>query len=137
MNKRIMIALVLAFVTLLTASAQNKIDKLVERFSATGRCSFTSAVKRNPSTRRVEKVVKELEIASDPAKELYDAFMEELKTGATKLAVKDDKTTIILKCQTQKTNRIYMLKVDGNLLTEGPKHYIRPEAKVTIIIRMK
>lgn len=82
-------------------------------------------------------MVKELEIAGDPAKELYDAFMEELKTGATKLAVKDDKTTIILKCQTQKTNRIYMLKVDGNLLTEGSKHYIRPEAKVTIIIRMK
>lgn len=135
--KRITITLMLALATLLSASAQNKIDKLVERFSATGRCSFTSAVERNPNTRRVEKVVKVLEIAGGPAKQLYDTFMEELKTGATQITCKDDKTTIILKCQTPKTNRVYMLKVDGTLLTEGPKNYYMPEAKVTIIVRVK
>ena len=39
------------------AMAQNSIDRMVKQHSTTGKSTFTSAVERDPATRKVVKVV--------------------------------------------------------------------------------
>ena len=62
MIRRLILILFFTLGTLLAAMAQNSIDRQVERYSAIGQSRFTSAVERDPRTRRVQKVVKVLEL---------------------------------------------------------------------------
>lgn len=136
--KRLLFAILVAMVCTLSATAQNKIDRMVEQYSAVGNSKFTSAVERNPRTRRVEKIVKVLEVSGDLAKEFYYEFLKELETnGINKLAVKDGKTTVAFTREDQKSNRVYMLKVDGPPILGGLKYAHWPDVKVTIIVRIK
>ncbi len=56
MKKTACILLFLAGMAL-PAMAQNSIDRMVKQHSTTGKSTFTSAVERDPATRKVVKVV--------------------------------------------------------------------------------
>ena len=81
MIRRLILILFFTLGTLLAAMAQNSIDRQVERYSAIGQSRFTSAVERDPRTRRVQKVVKVLELYDKGVKALIDAFKAESSNG--------------------------------------------------------
>ena len=111
--KKYIITFIVCLLTTLAAKAQNSIDNLVERYSSSGGSSFTTAVKRNPQTQKVVKVVKTLETDNGEGNTFYRAYNEH--------------TTLLVVEKPQQT-RIYMLK--RNNANYG-------QVKVTIIIQPK
>ena len=128
MKKKRMFMLLMLLCQLTMISAQNQIDQMVEKFSATGDCTFTSAVERDPKTRRIVKVVKVLELGNTSVSRFKAAFEAERNTGTYRVKTEGDEVTIVLSTNNSKTNRIYMLKYEK----EG-KYF--SEAKITIIIK--
>ena len=127
--KRLTLLLCLFAAFIAQATAQNKIDQMVDKFAATGDCTFTSVVKRNTKTKRVEKVVKILTTEGKSVGYLRSAFEEEARNGTLTEKREDGVTTMVLTTQDSKPNRIYMLSIEDEK--------IRPKIKTTIIIRMK
>ena len=114
----------------LMATAQNSIDRMVEHFSTVGGSSFTTAVKRNPKTRKVEKVVKRLTTTGAQGHQFVSTFKEEAarqRNVVTTMA--DGYTTMIVGGEGDKQNRVYTLRYKGNGYSG--------EVTVTIIINMK
>ena len=111
--KRLTLLLCLFAAFIAQATAQNKIDQMVDKFAATGDCTFTSVVKRNTKS----------------VGDLRRAFEEEARHGTLTEKREDGVTTMVLTTQDSKTNRIYMLSIEDEK--------IRPKIKTTIIIRMK
>ncbi|MCR4764581.1 MAG: DUF5024 domain-containing protein, partial [Bacteroidaceae bacterium] len=66
-------------ITTLSISAQNAIDKAVDEYSSIGKSTFTSAVERDPQTRKVLKVVKVLKPTDTTINRLRRASLEEQK----------------------------------------------------------
>lgn len=64
-----------------TAMAQNRIDALVDHFAAIGSATFTSVIKRNPQSKKVEKVVKVLRLESVSCRQMIEAFRSERNNG--------------------------------------------------------
>ncbi len=112
-----------------SAMAQNRIDQLVENFSTLGSAKFTSVIDRDPKTRRVQKVVKVLEMRGTQAGKFREAFKEESHTGNYSEQQEGDKKTFVLLCENPKEHRIYMLRQEGRTVP----HF----AKITIIIKKK
>lgn len=123
-------ACILLFLTgmALPAMAQNSIDRMVKQHSTTGKSTFTSAVERDPATRKVVKVVNILKSKDMDAQPFKKAFEKEAKTADSKLTVSKDLTTLVLTTESQGNPRIYMLKYD-------PDNVIGVE--VTIIVNYK
>ncbi len=129
MPKRFALILLTMFVCLV-AGAQNSIDRMVERYSTVGGSSFVTAVKRNPKTRKVEKVVKRLTASGWQNRKFIDTFKEEArhqKDVVTSTA--DGYTTMIVTVEGAKQNRIYTLRYRN----EG----YSGDVTVTIIVNMK
>ncbi len=127
MRKRIYIALcLLCFTTFLRA--QNSIDEVVDNFSTVGSSTYTSAIERDPQTRRVIKVVKTLETRGKVVSDLIDAFNKERETGSFSRKEENDEVTMILATENKSGNRVYMFQCRD-------KGY--PWGKATIIIRPK
>lgn len=80
--KKYIITFIVCLLSTLAAKAQNSIDNLVERYSSSGGSSFTTAVKRNPQTQKVVKVVKTLETDNGEGNTFYRAFKREARTEA-------------------------------------------------------
>lgn len=129
MRKRI-IALIMFIGTIACAWAQNSIDALVEQYSTVGSSTFTSAVERDPKTRKVMKVVKVLEMSGVNYKKFISAFKKEASKGDFREKREEDSTTMILTTQNAKAHRIYMLKHDNI-------NNAYSEMKITIIIKYK
>lgn len=110
--------------------AQNAIDKAVEEYSSIGKSTFTSAVERDPNTRKVLKVVKVLQPTDITINRLRRAFLEEQKNGQFSLVTNEEEETMTLTVENEKENRVYMMQYTrrGASFTNG---------KVTIIIRYK
>ena len=119
----------LAITATTNVAAQNKIDDMVDKFSAVGNSTFTSVVERNPTTHQVEKVVKVLTLYGTQATKMRSVFKQESNKGTFSEKSEDGIITMILTTVTSSSNRIYMLKM------ESEKYY--PNAKVTIIIKIK
>lgn len=129
MAKRYLLTLLLVLASMV-ATAQNSIDRMVERYSTVGGSSFVTAVKRNPKTRKVEKVVKRLTTHSPQNGRFVSAFKEEAahqKDVVTSTA--DGYTTMIISVEGAKQNRIYTLRYKGGGYAG--------EVTITIIINMK
>lgn len=126
--KKTLLTLIVCLLAAIPAAAQNKIDRLVEKYSTVGSSQFTSVVKRNPQTRQVEKVVKVLKINQGKVKELREAFMEESSTGTFREKKEDGQTTLLLTVETPQAVRIYML--------EYGSHPGLTQTKTTIIVKM-
>ena len=114
----------------LALSAQNAIDKAVDEYSSIGKSSFTSAVERDPNTRKVLKVVKVLQPTDITINRLRRAFLNEQKNGQFSLVTNEEEETITLTVESSKENRVYMMQYirRGASFTNG---------KVTIIIKYK
>ena len=132
MNKKIKILLCMLgmLFTTLAISAQNSIDKAVDEYSSIGKSTFTSAVERDPKTRKVLKVVKVLQPTDITINKLRKAFLQEKENGQFSIMVNDEEETMTLTVENEKENRVYMIKYANrrSLFTNG---------KVTIIIRYK
>lgn len=105
-------AVLLAACTAVTAAAQNSIDRLASEFSVSGG-SYTSVVKRNPETRKVEKVVKELVTDMSPAVtgRFEKAFRDEAETGTLiNMNQNTGKHTMILTVDTKESTCVYMMR---------------------------
>lgn len=113
--------------------AQNSIDNLVDKYSSVGRSKFTSAVERDPNTRKVQKVVKVLELYENGIKKLINAFRWEASTGNFSEKREKDGLTLVLTIQKGKQNRVYMLRGYGGY--GGENSYDR--CKVTVIVKYK
>ena len=116
--------------TTLAISAQNSIDKAVDEYSSIGKSTFTSAVERDPKTRKVLKVVKILQPTDLSINKLRKAFLQEQENGQFSIMVNDEEETMTLTVENEKENRVYMMKYVNHRssFTNG---------KVTIIIRYK
>ncbi len=124
------VLILLMLLVSVVATAQNSIDRMVEQFSTVGGSSFVTAVKRNPKTRKVEKVVKRLTTSGPQGRKFVNTFKEEAarqKDVVTSSA--DGYTTVIVTVACAKQNRIYTLRYKG----EG----YNGEVTVTIINNMK
>ncbi len=127
MNYRLI--LLIAWILLLTPPmrAQNSIDNMVEEYSTVGGSRFTSAVERDPKTRRVKKVVKQLHVDGVNAKRFISGFKREAKRHRhTVTNTKNGQTTMTLVTDNKQGTRIYMLKYDN------PSYM--PSASITIVI---
>ena len=113
-----------------SASAQNEIDRLVDKFSTVGWSTFTSAVERDPKTHRIIKTVKTLETNGQNIGALKKAFENEAHTGNFSKKREDDVTKMVLTVQAEKTNRVYMLNYSSN-------GHVIYDGKTTIIVKVK
>lgn len=118
--KRLVLASILAVISATPAAAQNRIDELTDKFSTFGNSNYTSVVARNPKTKKVEKVVKELTIynsISQAHKQYERAFLEEGKNDnlLINLNQNTDKHSMILTVKELQYTCVYMMRgVDGN-----------------------
>mgnify|MGYP002624040677 FL=1 len=117
-------------ITTLSISAQNAIDKAVDEYSSIGKSTFTSAVERDPQTRKVLKVVKVLQPTDITINKLRKAFLNEQENGQFSIMSNEQEETMTLTVENPKENRVYMMKYTnrGASFANG---------KVTIIIRYK
>ncbi|MBR2161227.1 MAG: DUF5024 domain-containing protein [Bacteroidaceae bacterium] len=127
MRKRIYIALcLLCFSAWLRA--QNSIDEVVDNFSTVGSSTYTSAIERDPQTRKVVRVVKTLETRGQVVSDLIRAFQKERETGTFSRKEENEEVTMILATENEGGNRVYMLQYSGRGYHRG---------KATIIIKPK
>jgi len=107
--KTFICTLVMLFATL-TLSAQNAIDKAVDEYSSIGKSTFTSAVERDPKTRKVLKVVKVLQPTDLTINKLRRAFLDEQENGQFSIMTNDEEETMTLTIENEKENRVYMMQ---------------------------
>lgn len=111
MRYRILFILLLMGTIALPTGAQNAIDKMIDNYSVVGGSTFTTAVERNPSTRKVEKIVKRLHVNGVRANEFVRRFKSEAKQYRNVVETrKDGETTMTLIDKGKSGSRIYMLK---------------------------
>lgn len=119
--------LILSLLFCLNATAQSRIDELVENLSANGNVTFTSIVTRNKKTRAVEKVIKHAEIAGN-ARQFIAAFEEECKKNDY-LEKSDGSTkTINITVDGKKEKRTYIIQYNWRS---------KQNAVITIIVNFK
>lgn len=130
---RILMMLLFLTAAAMGAGAQNSIDALVEKYSGVGRSTFTSAVERDPATRKVQKVVKVLKKSGQGGDHsaFRNAFRKEASTGTFEESSDGEYITMLLTVENPKATRIYMLKYKQN----HPAGTL--SMQVTIIIKYK
>lgn len=127
---------IFAFLSALAAStfAQNSIDRLVENYSSVGQSKFTSAVERDPKTRKIQRVVKVLELTNADINRFAAAFKREAATGDFTERRTDGGLTLVLTVRGKGQNCVYMMKCTS------PYSYERNStryafAKITVIVK--
>lgn len=137
--RRLTLTTLCALLCVTAALAQNRIDRKIDHRTGSGASNFTSVVKRNPDTRKVEKVVKVLTVGGWEANGFTDAFYAEAHTGSF-TEKRDEATgsvTLLLTVSTAKAERIYML--EGRVprpYAKEAKPYVG-SAKITVIVVYK
>ena len=129
-----MITALLLVLAVAQAAAQNSIDRMMDNYSSRGSSRYTSAVERDPATRRVRKVVNVLELRDIGIDKFIDAFRREAATGNFTEKRAEGSLTLMLTVRGARQNRIYMLRCTG------PYAWRRSEtlynsAKVTVIVK--
>ena len=130
MKIKVLLCMLGMLFTTLVISAQNSIDKAVDEYSSIGKSTFTSAVERDPKTRKALKVVKVLQPTDMSINKLRKAFLQEQENGQFSIMVNGEEETMTLTVENEKENRVYMMQYANRRtsFTNG---------KVTIIIRYK
>ena len=116
------------------AVAQNSIDRMMDNYSSRGTSRFTSAVEREPKTRKVLKVVNVLELRHDGVGEFVDAFRREAATGDFTERRTEDGLTLMLVVRGKRQNRIYMIRCTAPYTPER-RDTGYAKAKITVIIK--
>lgn len=137
MTGRIITTVLTLFCAVMLATAQNRIDKMAEDFSSVGSGKFTSVIERNPNSRKIEKVVKELEINNTrQISEFISAFKKEADSGDYSEKSDGHSYILMLTTSSPRHNRIYMIRCEQPLNPHS-RNMRYAYAKVTIIIRYK
>ena len=131
----LLLVVVLAMMTSI-ASAQSKIDDLVDRYSTSTTSKYTSAVERNPKTREVVKVVKILEMNYCNVATFVNAFKNDDSNSDLSESRSNNDLVMTRTMRGKKQNRIYMLKADGYYNKYGLTK-ARSHCMVTVIIKYK
>lgn len=85
--------------TVASATGQTKIDQMLDKMSMLGEVTYSSIVKRNKNTKKIEKVVRQARIKGVRAYSFIKEFdrlaeqhsvMETVKDGVTRLVVIDE-----------------------------------------------
>lgn len=145
MKLRTIICTLALLCTSLALSAQNAIDKAVDEYSSIGKSTFTSAVERDPQTRKVLKVVKVLQPTDLTINKLRRAFLDEQENGKFSIVSNDKEETMTLTVENEKENRVYMLQYVnrepfpeiGGVVHTRSSYASFTDGKVTIIIKYK
>ncbi|MBO7418970.1 MAG: DUF5024 domain-containing protein [Bacteroidaceae bacterium] len=130
MTLRTLLCTLALLFTSLALSAQNAIDKVVDEYSSIGKSTFTSAVERDPQTRKVLKVVKVLQPTDITINKLRKAFLDEQGNGQFSIVTNEEEETMTLTVENLKENRVYMMQYRHRGATFN-------NGKVTIIIKYK
>jgi len=115
----------------IAAQAQNSIDELVDNISTLGSSKFTSVVERDPKTRRINKVVKVLQVPGIQVGKLRKVFLKEKDSGNFSHTKDNREETMTLTVESSERVRIYMLRME----THG--QYTYSSGKVTVIVKNK
>lgn len=115
----------------IAAQAQNSIDELVDNISTLGSSKFTSVVERDPKTKRINKVVKVLQVPGIQVGKLRKAFLKEKDSGNFSHTKDNREETMTLTVESSERVRIYMLRME----TYG--QYTYSSGKVTVIVKNK
>jgi len=131
--KRYIILWLISLTTVVSVSAQNRIDRFVDNESTIGRSKFTSVVERDPKTQAVVRVVKVRELTRCiDINTCQGIFEAENKTGRFSHNIDaDDRHTLLLAVEGKQQDHIYMLQYTGKQPMQGH------DGKVTIVIKMK
>ena len=131
--KRYIILWLISLAAMVSASAQNRIDRFVDNESTIGRSKFTSVVERDPKTQEVVRVVKVRELTRGiDINTCQGIFEAESKMGRFSHNIDaDDRHTLLLAFEGKQQDRIYMLQYTGKQPMQGQ------DGKVTIVIKMK
>lgn len=115
------------------ALGQNSIDRLIDDCSLVGRSKLTSAVERDPKTRKIQKVVKVLELSDADIRNFSAAFRREKDTGDFTETRTENGITMVLTVRGKGQNRVYALRGDSPYSTRktGKRYSL---VKVTVII---
>ena len=117
-----------------SAFSQNSIDRLVENHSSVGQSKFTSAVERDPKTRKIQRVVKVLELTNADISRFAAAFRREAATGDFTEWRTDDGLMLVLTVRGKGQNRVYMMKCTGPY-AYGRKATRYSFTKITVIVK--
>lgn len=136
MNIRKMIIMALLFVmATVNATAQNRIDNMMENYSSRGTSRYTSAVERNPKTRKVQKVVNVIELNNHIGiNDFINAFRQESKSGNFIERHTENGLILMLTIRGERNNRIYMINCTGAYTPARQKTNYR-KAKISAIIK--
>ena len=99
-----------------------------------GQSKFTSAVERDPKTRKIQRVVKVLELTNADISRFTAAFKHEAATGDFTERRTDDGLTLVLTVRGKGQNRVYMMKCTGPY-AYGGKTTRYSFTKVTVIVK--
>ena len=132
--RRIIITAVILVTSMVNVAAQNRIDEMIENYSSRGTSRFTSAVERDPKTRKVLKVVNVLELNHIGISEFINAFGQDSKSGNFTEKYTEDELTLMLTVRGERQNRIYMMNCSGayNRMQRNTRY---SKAKITVIIK--
>ena len=131
--KRYIILWLISLTTVVSVSAQNRIDRFVDNESTIGQSKFTSVVERDPKTQEVVRVVKVRELTRGiDINTCQGIFEAESNAGRFSHSIDaDDQQTLLLAIEGKHQDRIYMLQYTGKQPMQGQ------DGKVTIVIKMK
>lgn len=96
-----------------TLGAQNRIDELMDNYTSVGSSVFTSAVERDPATRKVQKIVKSLTLRGDIVNKFVRAFEEEKYSGKYYRSEDSGKVLVTLTTESSEEKRLYVLTYKG------------------------
>lgn len=132
--RRIIITAVILVTSMVNVAAQNRIDEMIENYSSRGTSRFTSAVERDPKTRKVLKVVNVLELNQMGINEFINVFRGESKKGNFTEKRTEGSLALMLTVRGERQNRIYMMHcTDPYTPYRKNTHY--GQAKITVIIK--
>lgn len=131
---RIIITALLFVAAMMNVAAQNRIDDMMDNYSSRGTSKYTSAVERDPKTRKVQKVVNVIELNHMGINEFINAFRRESKSGNFTEKRDEEGLTLMLTVRGERQNRIYMMRCTRPYTPER-RDTRYEKAKITVIIK--
>lgn len=131
---RIIITALLLVAAMMNVAAQNRIDDMMDNYSSRGTSKYTSAVERDPKTRKVQKVVNVIELNHMGIDEFINAFRRESKSGNFTEKRDEEGLTLMLTVRGGRQNRIYMIRCTAPYTPER-RDTGYAKAKITVIIK--
>lgn len=107
---------------------------MMENYSSHGMSKYTSAVERDPQTRKVRRVVNVLELNDTGIEDFIKAFRRESKSGNFTEKRDEDGLTLMLTVRGGQQNRIYMIRCTAPYTPER-RDTGYAKAKITVIIK--